>query len=153
MSKYEKMPYEPRVCWLENAKFDKYGREIPDHTQIEMPSDGFEAVSSMDLKMQYILQEMLAKMQVPEEETVLDDTDFDLPDESLHTKYNDYATKDDFLAVQKEVERVEKLSKQQKKQQTDDGEPVVRKAAKPARAKRVEVDQYNPENELADDES
>jgi len=144
---------ETKRCgsWLPKAKYDQYGREIPDPDRPELPTDVFEAVSSMDMKMQFLLQEMMNRLQKPALETVEDDVDFDLPDEVIKTKYNDFATKEDFNNVKKEVERVKKLSQQQNKKQTDDEKPVVRKAAKPARAQRVEVDTETQNSELADE--
>lgn len=134
------------TSWMPHLQYDEYGREIPDQTAIEMPTDGFEAVSSMDLKMQFILQEMLAKMQSNQEpeETLEDDLDFDIETGEIKTKYNDYATKEDLLNVKKKL----KSNKKPAKYAGDTGDAGPSETPKP-----VELDdnETNNENNLADE--
>lgn len=116
------------------------GSEILDQTKLSVNLRAH--FKSADMKLKEMLMQELAKDRLPEE-TLLDDHDFELPDEKptlSHLVTTQFKSKQEILRVIQKQQQKEKLAKQNK---TDDEESIIRKSAKTDRAQRVEKHKNN----------
>jgi len=142
------------VMFVWNEHFNDDGSEKIDPTPPEMPLEGFEATSSIDEKLKFMLERMMAN-KYPQKEELEDEFDFDLDDGTPRNQFiDDGITKADLEAFKNE----QKKRFFARKKKTDDDDSVVRKSAK------TDVDDSRLEKakpkvarhkqiEIADDES
>lgn len=123
-------------------QFNKDGTEKLDFTPVAMPIANFDPESNADVRLQQMLELMLQKRNVVLE-TVEDDLDYEIEEESTQTRYTNFATKED-LNVIKEFE---KQQKKEARKRSVDKDSVNRKSAKTDRGdRRVDLDQGNKQS-------
>lgn len=114
-------------------KLNPNGSEILDLTPVAMPVSRFQSTNDMDLKLKAMVHQLLEERQLDPDQIELDD---ELDWESDEYDYvNQFV---DRMPTKKEViSAITQFKKSKKTNTTDDETPVVRKSAKPDRAKRV----------------
>lgn len=133
------------------ARLTEAGAEILDTTPLAVPIAKFSDQSETQLVLQAVIKREFEKIRMAQGlepiEEFEDEFDFDVEEEPIplatSNRYSNY--------TKAELKEIAKRGKKQKQTEiTDDEAPVVRKAAKTARAKHVEVDKRNSSKLAAD---